>query len=119
MGRFLIIGRLAGKTYLQVLRLAELAAAKADPGGAERRRIVFLARLMPLAEGVAAAFALEALAPSLFAPSAGLLAGIVRCGPGHGVRRRLSQPVARRLLAQPERQVEFRHHPRQRFQADR
>jgi hypothetical protein len=42
---------------------------------AERRRIVFLARLMPLAEGVAAAFALEALATSLFAPSAGLLAG--------------------------------------------
>jgi hypothetical protein len=34
----LILDQLAGKTYLQVLRLATMAAAQADPEGAERRR---------------------------------------------------------------------------------
>lgn len=34
----LILGRLAGKTYMQVLRLAEEAALTVDPGLAERRR---------------------------------------------------------------------------------
>lgn len=34
----LILGRLAGKSYLQVLRLATMAAIKVDPGGNERRR---------------------------------------------------------------------------------
>jgi hypothetical protein len=34
----LILGQLAGKTYLQVLRLAAAAAAKVDPEGDERRR---------------------------------------------------------------------------------
>ena len=35
----LILGRLAGKTYPQVLRLAEEAALTVDPGLAERRRL--------------------------------------------------------------------------------
>jgi hypothetical protein len=34
----LVLGRLAGKTYRQVLQLATAAASKADPGGDERRR---------------------------------------------------------------------------------
>ncbi len=34
----LILGRLAGKTHLQVMRLAAMAASKADPEGDERRR---------------------------------------------------------------------------------
>jgi hypothetical protein len=34
----LILGRLAGKTHLQVMRLAALAASKVDPEGDERRR---------------------------------------------------------------------------------
>jgi Domain of unknown function (DUF222) len=34
----LIIGQLAGKTYLQVLRLAATAASRVDPEGDERRR---------------------------------------------------------------------------------
>jgi hypothetical protein len=34
----LIAGRLAGKSHLQVMRLAALAASKADPQGDERRR---------------------------------------------------------------------------------
>jgi hypothetical protein len=34
----LILGRLAGKSYLQVLRLATMAATKVDPDGNERRR---------------------------------------------------------------------------------
>ena len=34
----LILGRLAGKTHLQVMRLAAMAASKVDPDGDERRR---------------------------------------------------------------------------------
>jgi Domain of unknown function (DUF222) len=34
----LILGRLAGKTHLQVMRLAAMAASKVDPEGDERRR---------------------------------------------------------------------------------
>jgi hypothetical protein len=34
----LILGRVAGKTHLQVMRLAAMAASKADPEGDERRR---------------------------------------------------------------------------------